>query len=291
MMHRVLLTGAAGGIGRRMRTELSGSYPVLRVSDIESLGEAAAGEEVAPADLTDPDAVDRLLEGVDGVIHLGGLSVEHDWADIVRINIDATYRFFESAHRAGVKRIVFASSNHSVGFYPRSVCLTGDERPRPDSRYGLSKVFGEALGQYFADNYAMGVLSIRIGWCHDEPRTPRSLKTWISIRDLTALCRIGLDAPDLHHEIVWGVSGNSGTWWDNETAFRLGFRPRDSSDDRARALGPAGTVEPGDAISLAVQGGVFAAQEFEGDADRFVGAAAIPDSGPDSGKEGIGLAK
>ncbi len=192
----------------------------------------------------------------------GGTIVSDRHIDLVSdgIGIDAD----------GVRRIVFASSNHAIGFYPRNEKLTGDEPPRPDCRYGLSKVFGESLGQYFADNYGMGVLSIRIGWCHDNPRNARALKTWISIRDLTALCRVGLDTEDLHHEIVWGVSDNADPWWDNETARRLGFRPQDSTDAVARELGEAGRHEDGDTVSLAVQGGVFASHEYEGDPGRVV---------------------
>jgi uronate dehydrogenase len=253
-----------------MRKELQGAYPVLRLSDMADLGAAGSGEEVVQADLRDPSTLDGLLEGVDGLIHLGGLSTEHDWDDILPINIDATYRVFERAHAAGVRRIVFASSNHAIGFHPRGERLTGDERPRPDSRYGLSKVFGEALGQYFADNYGLEVLTIRIGWCWNTPDTPRALATWVSIRDLTNLCRVGLETPDLHHEIVWGVSDNATAWWDNTTAFRLGFKPQDSSDGWAAAVAAKAVKEEGDAVSLGVQGGVFASKEYHGDPNRVL---------------------
>ncbi|WP_420404984.1 NAD-dependent epimerase/dehydratase family protein [Nisaea sp.] len=266
-MRRVLLTGAAGGIGRRMRQTLANVYPVLRVSDISDLGPAADGEEVVVADLNDPADLTRLVDGVDGIIHLGGLSVEHEWADILQTNIDGTYRLYEAAYEAGVKRIVFASSNHAIGFYPRGQHLDGSERPRPDCRYGLSKVFGEGLSQYFADNYGLGILSIRIGWCFEKPETPRTLASWVSIGDLTRLCRVGLETPELHHEIVWGVSNNSRTLWDNTTARRLGYEPQDSSDVWIEEV-DAGPAEPGNAVALAVQGGPFASTGYEGDPER-----------------------
>ena len=269
-MKRVLLTGAGGGVGRKMRQALQGVYPILRLSDIVDLDPAGPGEEVEIADFTRADDRERMLRDVDGIIHLGGISVEDDWDEICRVNIDATYRLFEAAWRAGVRRIAFASSNHSIGFYPRGQRLDGSERPRPDCRYGLSKVFGEGLAQYFADNYGMGILSIRIGWCFEEPSTPRHLAAWVSISDLTQLCRIGLEAPDLHHEIVYGVSDNSRTWWDNRTARRLGFIPQDSSDKWIEAIESAAEPEPGNALALGVQGGPFASTGYEGDPARVL---------------------
>lgn len=267
-MRRVLLTGAAGGIGRRMRRELSGVYQVLRVSDIADVGPAGPGEEVVVADLTRDEDLVRLVDGVDGIIHLGGLSVENEWSEILRTNIDGCYRLYESAYSAGVKRIVFASSNHAIGFYPRGQILDGSERPRPDCRYGLSKVFGEALSQYFADNYGLGILTIRIGWCFEKPDTRRTLGSWVSIGDLTRLCRVGLEVPELHHEIVWGVSDNQRTWWNNRAARLLGYEPRDSSDQWITEVEESGVPEPGDKVGLAVQGGPFASEGYHGDPDR-----------------------
>ena len=280
-MDRVLLTGAAGAVGRRMRRELQGIYPILRLSDMADLGPAGAGEEIVTADLRDPNTLDGLMEGVDGIIHLGGLSTEHSWDEILPINIDATYRVFERAHAAGVRRVVFASSNHAIGFFPRGQRLTGEERPRADSRYGLSKVFGEALGQYFADNYGLEVLSIRIGWCWENPDTPRALATWVSIRDLTALCRVGLETPKLHHEIVWGVSDNATAWWDNSVAFRLGFKPQDTYDAWAAAVAAKEIKEEGDTVHLGVQGGIFASREYHGDPARVVPHVSALNQDPD----------
>lgn len=274
-MKRVLLTGAGGGIGRRMRRELAGVYPVIRVSDVIALEEAGPGEEVVIADFTRSEDLKPLVDGVDGIIHLGGLSVENPWEDILRVNIDGTYRLFEAAHGAGVRRIVFASSNHAVGFYPRGQRLDGSERPRPDCRYGLSKVFGEGLSQYFADNYGIGILSIRIGWCFEKPETPRTLGSWVSIGDLARLCRIGLETPELHHEVVWGTSDNSRSWWDNATARRLGYAPKDSSDVWAAEVDASTTPEPGNAVALAVQGGPFASEGYEGDPARVVDSTRV----------------
>jgi uronate dehydrogenase len=253
-----------------MREELRGRYKLLRCSDIAAMDPAAEGEEVVRADLTERSTHARLLDGIDGIIHLGGLSVEDDWAPILRVNIDATYDFFVAAAKAGVRRIVFASSNHVVGFYRRDVRLTPEERPRPDTRYGLSKAFGELLGQYVSDQYGVGILSVRIGSCFEKPTNERFLSTWVSRRDLAQLFAIGLETPTLHHEIVWGVSGNNRGWWDNSRAHELGYRPLDNAESHAATFDHAATREA-DPLSRALQGGGFVGAEYRGDPARVLG--------------------
>ena len=235
-MERVLITGAAGDIGGRLRETLRGVYPQLRLSDIRPLEEAGAGEEVERTDLTRLAAVEELCQGVDGIVHLGGMSTEASWEVIRNVNITGTYNLFEAARRQGVKRIVFATSNHAVGYYRRDQVIDHDVVVRPDSRYGLSKAFGEALGALYADKYGLGVLCIRIGNVNDRPIDKRRLAIWISPRDLTQLVRIGLERPDLGYEIVYGVSDNDRSWYDNSNAFRLGYQPEDRAEAFAEAV-------------------------------------------------------
>ena len=161
-MKRVLITGAAGGIGRRIRPLLRGVYPTVRLSDVVDV-EPEAGEEFVEADLADLAAVERLCAGVDGVIHLGASSVEDAWEPILHNNIIGGYNLFEAARRQRVQRIVFATTNHVVGFYRRQRTIDHTVMPRPNSRYGVCKAFGEALGRMYADKYGLGVLNIRIG--------------------------------------------------------------------------------------------------------------------------------
>src|SRR5512141_1220715 len=144
-MHRVLITGAGGGIGRALREALRGVYPVLRVSDRVPLAPAQDGEEVSQTDIADLAAVERMVEGVDGIVHLGGISGENTWEKILEGNIIGLYNVFEAARRAGVQRIVMATSNQAVGFYPRAWTMDHRVVPRPDSRYGVAKAFSEAL--------------------------------------------------------------------------------------------------------------------------------------------------
>src|ERR1700736_4489760 len=262
-MDRVLITGAAGGIGRSLRESLLGVYRVLRLSDHVPLAPARTGEEVDLAELSDAAAVERMVDGVDGIIHLGGISGESEWEPILQSNIIGTYNLFEAARRAGAKRIVVATSNHAVGFYPRDQKIDHRVVPRPDSRYGVSKAFSEALASLYADKHGIGFLCTRIGNFGTKPIDSRRLSIWISPRDYTQLVRIGLEHPDIHFEIVYGVSGNQRSWYDNSNAYRLGYQPQDDSEPYAQAVLAAETGQPADPLAEQYQGGTFCADEYD----------------------------
>jgi uronate dehydrogenase len=266
---RVLLTGAAGGVGTVLRDGLAGRYPVLRVSDIAPLGEARIGEEIVYADIREPDEVDRMMEGVDAVVHLGGIPVEDSWENILQTNIAGAYNVFEAARRHGVKRLIFASSNHAIGFYRRGRRIDSAVPARADSRYGLSKAFGEDLGSLYADKHGLGVMAIRIGSCLKRPPNERMLSTWISHRDMVHLTQVGLETPKLHFAVVYGISNNKRGWWDNSVALELGYRPRDDSETYAQEVMAMDPPEDADEIALQFQGGVFTSAEFDGDASKL----------------------
>jgi uronate dehydrogenase len=223
-MHRVLITGAGGGIGRSLRESLQGIYPVLRLSDRVPLAAARAGEEVSYAELSDLAAVERIVADVDGIIHLGGISGESEWESILRSNIVGTYNLFDAARRAGVKRIVVATSNHAVGFYPRDLRIDHRVVPRPDSRYGVSKAFAEALASLYADKHGIGFLCTRIGNFGPQPIDERRLSIWISPRDYAQLVRIGLEHPGIRYEIVYGVSNARGMTTPTPSVSATGHR-------------------------------------------------------------------
>ena len=260
----VLMTGAAGGVGRYLRAGLAGRY-ALRLSDravIEDLGE---GETFVPADLADMEAVRRAVEGVDAIVHLGGFSVEGDWETILHANLIGTYNLYEAARAAGVKRVVYASSNHAVGFYERSQTIDHTVYPKPDSRYGLSKVFGEQVASLYADKYGVESMCIRIGNVDERPRDVRRLAIWISPRDMAELVAIGLEHPEIRFEIVYGMSENARAWWDNANAYRLGYEPQDYSEDFVDEVLAEAPAEPGDPVAERHQGGPFCATETGGD--------------------------
>ena len=267
-MQRILITGAAGGIGRQLREDVRGLYPLVRLSDLGGMAPARAGEEVVAADLADLAACERICAGIEGIVHLGGQSVEADWDTILQANIVGCYNLLEAARRQQVRRFVFATSNHVIGFYRRTQRIDHQVPVRPDSRYGVSKAFGEALGRFYADKHGLGVLNIRIGNYGERPLDRRRLSIWISPRDFLQLVHIGLEHPGLHYEVVYGASENDRTWWDNANAYRLGYRPVDESEPFAAAV-LADEPEPTDEVAELFQGGPFCSAEFDGDPSRI----------------------
>jgi uronate dehydrogenase len=265
-MKKILVTGAAGGIGTRLRQLLPAVYKDIRWSDIRKPDDLGPNEEFVAADLADHGAVNKICAGVEGIVHLGGFSVEGPWDAIHQSNIVGCYNLFEAAYRAGVKRVVFASSNHAVGFYPRNKTIGVDVTTRPDSRYGVSKAFGEALGALYADKHGLRVTCLRIGNFGDVPIDKRRLAIWLKPEDLVQLIRIGLEHRDIHFEIFYGVSDNADSWWDNSNARRFGYKPQGKADDfRDQAMAAQAKLPP-DPVGDLYQGGTYTSDEY--DADR-----------------------
>jgi uronate dehydrogenase len=264
-MEKILVTGAAGDIGRRLRKLLKGVYRNIRWSDLRKPGELAADEAFVQADLANYAEVENIVAGVEGIVHLGGFSVEGPWETILSANIIGCYNLFEAAYRNGVKRVVFASSNHAVGFYPRRQRIGVDLRVRPDSRYGVSKAFGEALGALYANKHGLRVTCLRIGNVGDAPIDERRLAIWLKPEDLVQLIRIGLEHPDIRCETFYGASDNVASWWDNSNAKRFGYRPQGKAEDyRAQAMAAQAKLPP-DPVGDRFQGGSYCSDEFDGD--------------------------
>ncbi|MFZ0065270.1 MAG: NAD(P)-dependent oxidoreductase [Pseudolabrys sp.] len=264
-MQKILITGAAGDVGTRLRKLLKGVYS-LRISDIRKPADLGADDEFIAADLGDYEQTKQITAGIDGIVHLGGYSVEGPWETIHKSNIVGCYNLFEAAYRSGVKRIVFASSNHAVGFYRRDRKIGVDVTLRPDSRYGVSKAFGEAVGALYADKHGLRVTCIRIGNVGDKPLDKRRLSIWVKPEDLAQLIRIGLEHPDIRFEIFYGASDNEVGWWDNSNARRFGYRPQFRSEDFRDEAMAAQAKLPADPVGDRFQGGPFCSDEY--DADR-----------------------
>jgi len=254
----ILITGAAGDVGTHLRRELKGRYR-LRLSDKRRLRKDK-GETFMRADISKMADALKITKGVDAIVHLGGYSVEGPWPDILKSNIVGCYNVFEAARRNGVKRILFPTSNHATGFYRRDQTIDHRVYPKPDSRYGVSKVFGEALGSLYADKYGMEVFMMRIGNVNPRPIDKRRLSIWFSPRDLAQLVTIGIEHPDIKFEIVYGISGNKRAWYDNANAARLGYRPQDDSEPFAEEI-LSNERQSSDAIAETYQGGVFCTAE------------------------------
>lgn len=268
-MPRILMTGAAGGIGTALRRLLPPIYPDLLLSDARAPADLAPHETFKAAELSDPAQIEAICEGVDGILHFGGHSGEGPFDTILSSNIIGCYNLFEAARKTGVKRVVFASSNHAVGFYPRYHRIGPDVTPRPDSRYGVSKAFGEAVGALYADKHGIRVTCLRIGNFGDKPLDHRRLSIWLKPEDLVQLCRIGLDHPGIHFEILYGASNNERAWWDNHRAYDLGYRPTGRAEDHLAHARAEQAKLPPDPVGDFYQGGTFCSLEFSADPSRI----------------------
>lgn len=259
MLNRLLVTGAAGGVGKAIRPHLSRLAHEVRLSDVADLGDAGEHEEIVSCDLADAQAVNDLVTGCDGIVHLGGVSVERPWNSILQSNIVGAYNLYEASRNHGKPRIVFASSNHTIGFYPRTTRIDTEVPRRPDSLYGVSKCFGEDLASLYYDKFSIETLSVRIGSCFPKPKDTRMMATWLSVDDFINLLERAFTAPKLAYTVVYGASDNTEKWWNNDKSSFLGWKPRDSSETwRAEVEAQAGDIDPNDPAVI-YQGGKFVA--------------------------------
>ncbi|MFI0985437.1 NAD-dependent epimerase/dehydratase family protein [Streptomyces exfoliatus] len=233
----VLLTGAAGGVGTLMRELLPPYGYDLRLLDVAPVPGAP---DAIVADLADRAALREAVRGVDAIVHLAGISLESSFEKIMAANIAGTYHLYEAAREEGVRRVVFASSNHAVGFTRRprdgEPPVPVDTPHRPDTFYGLSKCFGEDLAQLYWDQHGIETVSVRIGSCFPEPTSVRMLSMWLSPADCARLLHTTLTAENVGHTVVYGSSANTRAWWDLSTARAIGFEPQDDSEPYAEKL-------------------------------------------------------
>jgi len=222
----VIVTGGAGQLAGFLRPHGPVGWKTV-FADIV----APAGTSVVPLDVTNPSTLVKAFSGAHAVIHLAGLATHGVWHELSRLNIDGTYNVLEAARLAGVRRVVYASSNHTAGFHRRGESpLPATVPPRPDSLYGASKAAAEALCSVFADVHGSDIVCLRIGSCTPTPTTRRELATWLSPSDFRGLVQAALDAPPGHRlRIVWGVSANRDAWWSGSEGAALGFVPVDDA--------------------------------------------------------------
>ena len=263
MNKKVLVTGVSGHLGGMLfRTMAKIGYSNLLGTDLKKKN-IEKNAKFITADLKNFQSILKITKGVYAIVHFGAIPVEDTQKNILQNNIIGTYNLFEAARINKVKRVVFASSNHAIGFHRRTTRLNEFSKQRPDSHYGLSKAFGEDLSRLYADKFNIKSMCIRIGSCLKVPEDKRHLSTWISYEDLTQLVNIGIKHKLIHHEIVYGVSKNKKSWWNNSRAYMLGYKPKDSADRfNVTALSKN---EYKDKMALLFQGGVFTSANFKGD--------------------------
>ncbi len=249
---RVLVTGSGGLIGSMLIRSLSGRYDFYGLTRTGREGMPDVPTTIANA--SDFDAIRPAFDGMDAVVHMAAnTQVDAPWESILRDNLAATRNVYEASRQAGVRRFVYASSNHAVGLFendePYCRISRGDYAgldpanvpkidhtvpPRPDSHYGVSKVYGEAMGRYYSEQFGMEVACLRIGNVnrHDDPtHNVRHMAVWMSHRDLAQMVDRSLSVQGLRFEIFYGVSGNRWRFWDISHAERvLGYRPQDDAE-------------------------------------------------------------
>ena len=257
MLERLLISGAAGGLGRAMRARLAPLAKTLRLSDLEGLGAAGPNEEIVYCELGSEAAVRDLVAGCDGVVHFGGISVEDRFDKILNANIQGVYNLYEAVRAHGSPRVVFASSNHAIGFHRQDETLDAGAPMRPDGLYGVSKCFGENMASLYYDKFGVETAIVRIGSCREEPADRRMLATWMSFEDFAELIACVFRAPRLGLPIIYGASDNDVRWWDNRAVDYLGWRPKDNSTKFRAKIEAAGPPPAPDEPVALYQGGVF----------------------------------
>jgi uronate dehydrogenase len=268
----ILITGGSGRIGAMLRPRLARPGRTLRLLDVVPppalVGPpAGAAEEFILASVTDCAAVTEASVGADAVIHLAGLAGEAPWEQIMEINIQGAYAVFEAARRAGVPRVIFASSNHAVGFTPRSAFPVPDYAfPAPDTYYGVSKVAAEGLAALYHHRYGLDAICIRILTCDERPTTVRSLSTWLSPDDAGRLFEACLATARPGFRVIFGVSANTrGGWVSLDEARALGYQPRDDAEAyAAEVIAEHGEPDPADPV-FAYLGGEFTRPGLDAD--------------------------
>ena len=267
MNKKVLVTGASGHLGGMLFNSLAKiGYKNLVGTDLRRKN-IKKDQRFILANLKNFKTIVKMTKGIHAIVHFGAIPIEDTQKNILYNNIIGTYNLFEAARINKVKRIIFASSNHAIGFHRRTTRLNELSTQRPDSHYGLSKAFGEDLSRLYADKFSIKSMCIRIGSCLKIPEDRRHVSTWISYEDLTQLVDIGIKNKSIHHEIVYGVSKNKKSWWNNSRAYKLGYKPKDSADRFNHNL--LSKNEYKDKMALLFQGGVFTSANFKGNIKKI----------------------
>ncbi len=226
----LLITGAAGRLGTELRRGLAPLARRLRLTDVAEIKDLQPNEVAVFCDLADMEAVMALAEGVDAIVHFGGAPLEKDWDTVLNSNIRGSYHIYEGARKHGVKRVVYASSVHAIGYHDLTSHIDALSPHRPDSLYGLSKCFVEDLGRLYWDKFGIESAMLRIFSSFPEPADRRMLWSWLSFDDCVRLTSAALTAPRVEFTVAFGMSDNQVKPVDNRLAGHLGYQPQDNTE-------------------------------------------------------------
>ncbi len=256
---KVLLTGASGALGRQIARSLGAEGITLVLTDIAPFPDPLPPHaSFTRADLNDGVAVLRLAEGCGTILHFGGVSIDRPFEEVLGPNIRGLYHIYEAARRERA-RVVFASSNHAIGFHERSEALDSDCALQPDSFYGLSKAYGELMGRLYWDKHGVESVMVRIGSSFPEPQDARMLATWFAYADLVSLMLRCVAAERVDYAVIWGASANSRSFWRQDDRSRLGWTPSETADVFAGQLADVVSANP---VVERFQGGAYCANHF-----------------------------
>ena len=263
---RTLVTGAAGSIGTVLCSGL-----VDRGHEVLGLDRMVEPEGFTgtwfTADCTDPDAVAAVFDaaaitgGLDGVVHLAGIPSESSLPDALTSHVVTTGVLLDAMLDHGVSRIVYASSNHAVGFTERSALVDQHVPVRPDTFYGVAKVGAEALLRLYVDRHGIDAVATRIGSFLAQPESRRNLSTWLSHDDAVRMVDACLTAPDPGFVVIYGISANTRAWWDLRPGRALGYDPQDDAERFAESIEASAETDD-DRVEAAHVGGPMVTDTF-----------------------------
>lgn len=259
----ILLTGASGALGRMLARELGAAGFTLRMTDIQPFPDPLPpGASFVKADLNEALAIVRQAEACSTILHFGGVAVERPFEEIIGPNLRGLYHIYEAARREGA-RVVFASSNHTIGFHERpqgnAARLDYDCQFRPDGYYGLSKAYGELMGRMYWDKHGVENVNVRIGSCLPTPNNARGLSTWLSYPDLARMMIRCILAERVGHAVIWGASANPASFWAKDHRDRIGWQPEDSAETYRAEIEKVVTDDP---VEERYQGGFYCPIEY-----------------------------
>ena len=259
----ILLTGASGALGRMLARELGAAGFTLRMTDIQPFPDPLPPRaSFVKADLNEALAIVRQAEGCSTILHFGGVAVERPFEEIIGPNLRGLYHIYEAARREGA-RVVFASSNHTIGFHERpqgnAARLDYDCQFRADGYYGLSKAYGELMGRMYWDKHGVENVNVRIGSCLPKPSNARGLSTWLSYPDLARMMIRCILAERVGHAVIWGASANPASFWAQDHRDRIGWQPEDSAETYRAEIEKVVTDDP---VEERYQGGFYCPIEY-----------------------------
>ncbi|MCP4492300.1 MAG: NAD(P)-dependent oxidoreductase [Gammaproteobacteria bacterium] len=267
--NRLLITGAAGNLGRVLRKGLAPLSTTLRLTDRGAMDPVSEHEEAMPCELGNFDAVMQVVEDCDAIVHFGAAPLERPWAEVLDSSIVGGYNIYEAARQHGVKRIVYASSIHAVGYERRENGGDTNIAHNPDTLYGVSKCFVEDLAKLYWNKWGIESACIRINSCYEKPRDRRHLATWLSFDDLVRLVERCLVSERIAHTVVYGISNNQEVFFSNHRVAHLGYRPKDNAEDYREEV--EAKISAGDPADPAVEyaGGFLCAYGHPDESERL----------------------